>query len=197
MGGTPRRRVFDVRSPTPSQTIGPFFGILIPRRDTLTLASAGTAGQRVTIEGALRDGAGEPVHDALIEIWQADAAGRCHHPDDPRGTGSDGMFGGFGRLHVDAEGGFVVETVKPGSVPGPDGEPQAPHLVVGLFARGVLTRLVTCIYFDDEPSNARDPILMRVPPGRRSTLLAERHEPGRYRFDIVLQGPRETVFFDV
>jgi protocatechuate 3,4-dioxygenase alpha subunit len=185
-----------VRSLTPSQTIGPFFGILIPRRDTLVLAAEGTPG-RITVQGTVRDGAGEPVSDALIEVWQADAEGRWSHPDDPRDPGPDGSFSGFGRIHVGVDGGFTVETIRPGSVPGPNGAPQAPHLVVGLFARGLLTRLVTRVYFDDEPSNATDTILTRLPTDRRSTLIAVRGAEGRYRFDIALQGPCETVFFDV
>jgi len=137
------------------------------------------------------------VSDALVELWQADAEGRWKHPDDPRSPGPDASFDGFGRIHVDADGGFTVETVKPGVVPGLDGEMQAPHLVVGLFARGLLTRLVTRIYFGDEPSNATDPILTRLPGDRRSTLIATPLGEGRYRVDIALQGPRETVFFDV
>ena len=186
-----------MRSPTPSQTIGPFFGLLIPQRGTLTLTAEDTTGRRVTVGGVVRDGAGAPVADALVEIWQANADGHCNHPDDPSSLGPDRTFGGFGRIHTDAAGGFTIGTIKPGSVPGPDGEPQAPHLVVGLFARGLLRRLVTRIYFDDEPLNARDPLLARVPADRRLTLIAEGRGAGSYCFDISLQGPRETVFFDV
>ena len=182
---------------TPSQTVGPFFAILVPQRGKLTLLADQTSGQRIAVDGSVRDGAGRPVPDALVEIWQANAQGNCNHPDDPRSAGSDTTFDGFGRTHTDADGRFTIETIKPGSVPGPEGEPQAPHLVVGVFARGLLARLVTRIYFEDEPSNAEDSILMRVPADRRSTLIAERRAEGSYRFEIVLQGPRETVFFDV
>lgn len=182
---------------TPSQTVGPFFAILVPEQGRLTLVRDTTPGQRIVVEGAIRDGAGGPVPDALIEIWQANAAGCCNHPEDTRTDGPDPTFDGFGRVHADAEGCFRIETVKPGPVPGPEDAPQAPHLVVGLFARGLLTRLVTRIYFDDELSNAHDPILARVPAARRSTLVAARRDEGRYYHAIALQGPGETVFFDV
>ena len=182
--------------PTPSQTVGPFFAILVPQRGHVRLRSDATPGAPIRVEGAVRDGTGAAVPDALIEIRQADAAGRCHHPDDLRRDGGAPSFTGFGRVHTDPAGRFGIETVKPGRVPGP-GRLQAPHLLVGLFARGLLARLVTRIYFDDEPSNAGDPILDRVPADRRATLVAARTGDGAYRFDIALQGPDETVFFDV
>ena len=201
---------------TPSQTVGPFFAILVPERGRLTLAGDATPGPRILVEGAVRDGAGAPVPDALVEIWQANAAGRYAHPEDTgmrgmdlthnehgphsepaRTPGPDPGFEGFGRVHTDAEGRFSVGTIKPGRVPGPAGRPQAPHLLVGLFARGLLMRLVTRIYFAGEFANAEDPILAQVAPDRRSTLVAARRDDGRYRHVIVLQGPGETVFFDV
>lgn len=182
---------------TPSQTVGPFFAILVPATGRAVLATDHTDGQRIVVEGSVCDGAGHPVPDALVEIWQANAAGHCNHPEDSRTHGPDPAFDGFGRVHTDADGRFAIETVKPGIVPGPQGQPQAPHLLVGLFARGLLTRLVTRIYFEDEPANAQDPILACVVPDRRATLIAARHAEGRYRFAVVLQGPHETVFFDV
>ena len=182
---------------TPSQTVGPFFAILVPEQGRLSLATDGAPGQRIVLEGTIRDGAGRPIPDALVEIWQANAAGRYNHPDDARTTAPDTTFHGFGRVHADAEGCFSVETIKPGPVPGPGGRLQAPHLLVGLFARGLLTRLVTRIYFEDEPANRDDPILAEVAPERRSTLVAARRGKGRYAHAIVLQGPGETVFFDV
>ena len=181
---------------TPSQTVGPFFGILAPARGRVRLRGDGCAGVPIEVAGCVRDGAGRAVPDALLEIWQADAAGRCRHPEDPRRGAADPSFAGFGRVHTDDAGRFAVETVKPGRVPGP-GRLQAPHLLVGLFARGLLTRLVTRIYFDDEPSNTGDPILARVPPDRRPTLVAASQGGRAYRFDVALQGPDETVFFDV
>ena len=181
---------------TPSQTVGPFFAILVPERGRSRLRADGTPGVPIRVEGCVRDGTGQAVSDALVEVWQADGAGRYAHPADPRHDGPATAFAGFGRVHSDAAGRFGIETVKPGRVPGP-GRLQAPHVVVGLFARGLLARLVTRIYFDDEPSNAGDPVLARVPADRRSTLIAASRGGGLYRFDIALQGPDETVFFDV
>jgi protocatechuate 3,4-dioxygenase alpha subunit len=182
---------------TPPQTVGPFFAVLVPDRGTLVMVTDQTPGRRIAVEGSVRDGVGQPVPDALVEIWQANAEGHCNHPDDRRRTGPDATFDGFGRTQTDAAGRFLIETITPGAVPGPAGAPQAPHLAVGLFARGLLGRLVTRIYFADDPANAHDPILSCVPADRRPTLIAERCGKGRYRFEIVLQGPCETVFFDV
>ena len=182
---------------TPYQTVGPFFAILVPEQGRLALAGDDAPGQRIVLDGTVRDGAGRPVPDALLEVWQANAAGRCNHPDDARTTGPDPVFDGFGRVHTDDAGGFSLETIKPGPVPGPEDRPQAPHLLVGLFARGLLTRLVTRIYFEDEPANRDDPILAEVAPDRRPTLIAARRGDGRYTHTITLQGAGETVFFDV
>ncbi len=182
---------------TPFQTVGPFFAILVPEQGRLSLAGPGVPGERIVVDGTVRDGAGQPVPDALIEIWQANAAGHCNHPDDARTAGPDRAFDGFGRVHTDDAGGFSLETIKPGPVPGPDGRHQAPHLLVGLFARGLLTRLVTRIYFGDEPANGDDSILAAVGPDRRPTLVAAHRGGGRYTHTITLQGAGETVFFDV
>jgi protocatechuate 3,4-dioxygenase alpha subunit len=151
----------------------------------------------VTIAGTVRDGAGDPLPDALIEVWQANAAGKYAHPVDEQTAPIDPACDGFGRVATDELGRFEFSTVIPGRVPGPNGSLQAPHLAIGLLARGLLTRLVTRLYFDDAPANAEDAVLALVPAGRRSTLLAKREADGRYRFDIVLQGAGETVFFDV
>ncbi|MBM3531685.1 MAG: protocatechuate 3,4-dioxygenase subunit alpha [Alphaproteobacteria bacterium] len=178
---------------TPFQTVGPFFrfGLIFEGCDRPVGA---TEGNRIVVEGVVKDGAGAPVPDALIETWQADAAGRYHHPEDGR-AGTDRFFDGFRRAATDGDGRFILTTVKPGAVPGPGNRQQAPHLVVGVFARGVLTRLVTRIYFEDEPANDQDPILERVPADRVKTLVAKRTGDGRYRFDLALQGEDETVFF--
>ena len=183
---------------TPFQTIGPFFDVLLRSRAPSRQVTDGTTGERVTIEGALYDGAGEPVPDGLIETWQADSNGRFAHPEDKRDDpAADPKFAAHGWSGTDASGEFVIETIKPGPVPSPDRRGQAPHILIGVLARGILTRYVTRLYFDDEPATDSDPILALVPSRRRPTLIARSIGSGRYRFDIRLQGPAETVFFDV
>lgn len=181
----------------PFQTVGPFFQVLVGDvRGRDVLVSDATEGTRVTVEGTVFDGAGAPIADALVEIWQADAQGRYHHPDDPRAAAADPAFRGFGRASTTDAGGFTFETIKPGAVPAPGGGVQAPHILVSITARGVLTRYITRLYFEDERANAADPVLQRVPEPRRPTLVAARQADGRYRFDIRIQGAGETVFFD-
>jgi protocatechuate 3,4-dioxygenase, alpha subunit len=182
---------------TPFQTVGPFFdfGLIIPGGETLAQPSA--AGRHIAIEGTVRDGAGDPLPDALVEIWQADAAGKYRHPADGREAPVDPAFDGFGRIPTDAGGRFAFTTVMPGRVPSLHGSLQAPHVLVGVLARGLLTRLVTRMYFEGEPANQEDPVLALVPAGRRATLIARCDGRERYRFDVVLQGKDETVFFDV
>jgi len=144
------------------------------------------------------DGDGAVIPDAMLEIWQADAQGRYANPRDTRAL-PNAAFKGFGRCGAGANGEFSFDTVKPGIVPDPDGKPQAPHILLAVFARGMLLHLYTRIYFDDEADrNAADPILALVPAERRETLIARRDAGGAtYRFDIHLQGDNETVFFDV
>jgi protocatechuate 3,4-dioxygenase alpha subunit len=189
---------------TPSQTVGPFLHIaLAPAayggRDIFgpVVADAGIPGTHIRIEGRVIDGDGNIVPDALVEIWQADAQGRYAHPADGRPLASN-SFRGFGRSPTDKDGGFAFDTVKPGTVPGPKGTSQAPHINVGVFARGILKRLFTRIYFAGDPANATDPVLALVPADRRDTLLAkpDAANPRLYRLDIRLRGPNETVFFD-
>ena len=191
---------------TPSQTVGPYFAYgLTPEQygypftsvAHATMRTADTDGEAVRIEGRVLDGEGDPVNDAMIELWQADAQGRYDHPADPRS--SNASFAGFGRCGTgtDPQNRFVFETVKPGAI----AEGHAPHINVIVFMRGLLTHAYTRIYFADEAeANAADTVLEQVPAERRSTLIADRSENGGeivYSFDIHMQGPRETVFFDV
>jgi protocatechuate 3,4-dioxygenase alpha subunit len=197
------------RGQTPSQTVGPFFAYgLSPEQYNYpfksiaggAMANDDTEGTRIRVMGQVLDGAGDPVPDALIEVWQANAHGRYNHPADGRQDNLlDPNFKGFGRVGTGTrpDNAFVFDTVKPGSV---DGK-QAPHLNVTVLMRGLLLHAYTRIYFADEAdANAKDPVLQAVPADRRDTLVARRYEhlPGTvYRFDIRMQGDRETVFFDV
>jgi len=186
--------------PTASQTVGPFFNFGLTTDANLgKLAGPEAEGERIRLSFRVTDGDGEPTPgDAMIELWQADSAGCYQHPADARASGNCG-FPGFGRLETDLEGRCTFETIKPGRVAAPDGSLQAPHINVLVFARGLLRHLHTRVYFEGDPANARDPVLALVPEERRATLMARPCEshPGAWSFDIVLQGDRETVFFDV
>jgi len=164
---------------TPSQTVGPYLSIGLTWDEGPFVVPADAPGA-VWLRGEIRDGSGEAVPDALVETWQADARGEFHAAG----------FRGFGRCATDDEGRYGIRTLKPGPVDG-----QAPHLAVSVFARGLLHRVVTRVYFPDSAeANAADPVLARVPAERRATLIAAPAEDG-YRFDITLQGRDETVFF--
>jgi len=157
------------------------------------------SGKKVRIEGGVFDRDGMTINDAMLEIWQADAQGRYAHPRDSR-TRPNTKFMGFGRSATDKSGTYSFDTIKPGSVPGPNDKPQAPHIVFCIYSRGMLRQLYTRLYFSDEAANASDPILALVPADRRGTLIAQREMRGDlpiYRFDIRVQGENETVFFDV
>lgn len=174
---------------TPSQTVGPFFGFALPYAGGSTVAPQWHPGG-ITIGGQVLDGAGEPVPDALVELWQPDAGGRV-----PATSGSlrrDHLsFCGFGRCGTDSEGGYSFSTIKPGAV-----GPAAPYAALLVFARGLLKPVATRIYFpDDTGAHAADPVLVRVDPRRRPTLIAARAGDRSYRFDVRLQGANETVFF--
>jgi protocatechuate 3,4-dioxygenase alpha subunit len=208
---------------TPSQTIGPFFHYALPWKGGADLvgssdlgarpelapdahyllnqptARGSIAGQPIEIVGQVFDANGAPVSDAMIEIWQANAAGRYNSPDDAReGLPLDADFIGFGRSATADDGGFRFRTILPGRTPGPGNSLQAAHIAVGVFGRGLLKRLVTRLYFDGEAGHDEDPILALVPAARRATLIASKIQavPAIYRFDIHLQGEHETVFFD-
>jgi len=188
---------------TPSQTVGPFFAIGLPWTDGPHVVPDGASGA-ITIEGSVLDGAGKPVPDALVETWQAAPDGSFGHPDDPRPDTQDSAFTvaafrRFGRCPTEPDGTYRIVTLRPAPLPHGDGRTEAPHLDVSVFARGLLDRVVTRIYFpDEEAANAADPVLSALPePGRRDTLIATADGAGRFRFDIRLQGEGETVFFDV
>lgn len=195
---------------TPSQTAGPYVHIgCLPNDSGIEgvyaedpggrMVEANTQGERITIHGQIYAGDGAPLTDAVIEAWQADAGGRYASAEDSRGE-TDAGFGGWGRQACDAQSGeFRFDTIKPGPVPYPDGRSQAPHITLWIIARGINVGLHTRLYFDDEAdANAADPVLQQIDPrARRDTLLAIADGEGDYRFDIYLQGPRETVFLDI
>ena len=207
---------------TPWQTVGPFFHYGLPWKGGADLVSGqGDLGARpdlipeghyflgpapaarpqvegevIEIVGRVIDANGEGVCDALVEIWQADAQGRYASQEDPRGEPAAEGFLGFGRSATDPDGVYRFRTVKPGRVPGPGNSLQAPHIAVGVLARGLLKRLATRIYFEGESANAEDPILALTPEDRRQTLIARR-DGHAWRFDICLQGEGETVFFEI
>jgi protocatechuate 3,4-dioxygenase, alpha subunit len=189
------------RGLTPSQTVGPFFhpGMLRDGIPAHVIARADTPGEHIRVEGRVLDGEGAPVPDALVEVWQANSQGRYHHPSDRRPIMLDAGFIGFGRVGTDVNGRYAFETIKPGRVPFNDDTLQAPHICLTILARGLLHHLLTRLYFADDLANADDPILGLVPAERRDTLLARRDEDAEvvtYRFDIILQGEGETVFFN-
>jgi protocatechuate 3,4-dioxygenase alpha subunit len=186
---------------TPSQTVGPFFsfGLTTDKTSIRRIAGPEAKGERVLLVCRVFDGDGAPVPDAMLEIWQADAAGKYNHPDDPQEKTADPACSGFGRMGTSEQGSCEFETIKPGRVPGPGNVLQAPHLNLAIFARGMLKQVYTRIYFDGDPANDQDSVLALVPKERRETLMAhpESSRAGGWRFDIHLQGDNETVFFDV
>jgi protocatechuate 3,4-dioxygenase alpha subunit len=189
---------------TASQTVGPFFHDCLMRTDAAcdVLASDSTEGTHIRIAGRVIDGDGAGVPDAVLEVWQANHHGRYNHPSDERDLPLDPGFTGYGRIATQDDGKFCFTTIKPGAVPFDRRRLQAPHIAVAVLGRGLLNHLYTRIYFDDEPLTASDPILQRVPTERRATLIARRAASTSgpdvvYDIDIVLQGAKETVFFEL
>jgi protocatechuate 3,4-dioxygenase, alpha subunit len=181
------------------QTVGPFFRIGLGWLYKDNIAEAGVKGERVEIRGRVLDADGQGVPDAMLEFWQANSEGKYAHPDDPQENAIEKNFQGFARVPTREDGSFRFTTVKPGRVPGPNDKLQAPHIVVSVFMRGLLSRLISRIYFPDEPANSDDYALSLVEPSRRATLIA-RKSPQKaevLEWDVVLQGPEETVFFDL
>jgi len=207
---------------TPSQTVGPYFHYGLPWKGGADLVDQSDMGARpdlfpeehyvlnlqgprgpvqgeqIALVGKVIDGDGKIVTDAMVEIWQANAAGRYASLEDARAeVPLDDNFIGFGRSATTVDGEYHFRTIRPGRVPGPGNSLQAPHIAVSVFARGMLKRVTTRLYFEDAAENGECPILALVPEERRGSLIAKREDKGRYRLDIVLQGEGETVFFDV
>ena len=180
---------------TASQTVGPFFRIGLEPLYSTDLAPSSAVDDKIAIHGCVIDGDGKPVSDAILEIWQANALGKYAHPDDAQDKPLTPGFKGFGRVPTDENGLFRFTTIKPGSVAGPRGMPQAPHLLVAVFMRGLLIHLVTRVYFPEDGANATDPVLNLVPAMRRPTLIAKQSADG-LEWNVILQGDNETVFFD-
>jgi protocatechuate 3,4-dioxygenase alpha subunit len=181
---------------TPSQTTGPFVAISFEGTQVENVAPADVSGERWVIQGRVLDGDGKPVEDAVVETWQANSHGKYAHPEDTREKLLETSFKGFGRVLTNGQGVFRLSTIKPGRVAGPNGTLQAPHLVVVIFMRGLLKQLVTRIYFPDDAANAEDSILKLVPAERRSSLIARKVGDALLEWNVVLQGAKETVFFD-
>lgn len=181
---------------TPSQTIGPFFFGTLVKAYRQDLAPPGVTGERIDIVLSLLDAEGAVVPDGMFEVWQANSHGRYNHPDDRRNLPLDAGFEGFGRVSTWLDGTGRFSTIKPGRVPWPGGGLQAPHINVSIFARGLLNRLSTRLYFDGDPANEDDPVLQMVEAARRPTLVARQDGTGAWHLPIHLGGPAETVFFD-
>lgn len=187
---------------TPSQTVGPYFkygltpGTAYKWNDAFSnnLVTPDAVGERIRIEGQVFDGDGVPINDSMLEIWQADGQGKF--ADQTQRAQPNTAFRGFGRTGTDQNGAFAFDTVKPGQVADPDGKLQAPHILLAVFARGMTQQSYSRIYFDGEAANASDPVLALVPADRRDTLIATK-QGNAYRFDVHLQGDKETVFFDL
>lgn len=207
---------------TPAQTVGPFFHFALPWKGGADLVGSSDLGARpdlvpgehyllatsqvhdaprgevIEIAGRVCDAEGATIADAMVEIWQANAAGLYASVDDARADiAIDPNFIGFARCATDDGGIFRFRTIRPGRVPGPGNSLQAPHLALSVFARGVIKRLATRLYFAGEEGNETDSVLAIVPEGRRETLIAKQREDGAWWLDIFLGGANETVFFDL
>jgi protocatechuate 3,4-dioxygenase alpha subunit len=183
---------------TPSQTVGPYLHIGLDWLTTSSLVTPETEGQHIVLQGRLLDTDGQPIPDGMIEIWQANAHGKYAHPDDHQAKSLTQNFMGFGRLSTDEQGGFRFSTIKPGPVPHHDDSLQASHIMVQVFARGLIKQLVTRVYFPDD-DHSHDLVLKHVPVERRHTLVATttKDDPNVFHWNIALGGENETVFFTI
>jgi protocatechuate 3,4-dioxygenase, alpha subunit len=181
-----------------SQTVGPFYAIGLAHLFSEAIAGRSVSGQQLTISGTVFDGSGEPIPDAILELWQATPEGQFPRGECVVAEAASSEFAGFVRLSTHDRGNFRVSTVKPGAIPYLDGKMQAPHIVVLLFMRGLMRHLVTRVYFSDEAGNATDPVLQMVPEDRRTTLIARKVEGAvpAFEWNIHMQGKEETVFFE-
>lgn len=182
-----------------SQTVGPFFHLGLSMLNVSEVAGPNVRGEHITLEGVVLDGNRDPVPDAMVEIWQANADGKYAHEADTQDKPIDPDFRGYGRVATSSDGSFRFQTIRPGRVAGPQGKLQAPHIEVCVFMRGLLKQLITRIYFEGDPANLDDFVLNLVEPGRRATFMARKVGDGAsiYRWNILLQGENETVFFDL
>lgn len=183
---------------TPSQTVGPFFHFCLTTTAVRgRMAGPDTPGERILMRVRVVDGAGDPVPDAMVELWQADALGRYPEPAEVTPGAPAGTYPSWGRLPTGDDGWCEFSTVRPGAITATNGPTQAPHINVCLFMRGLLRQVYTRIYFGGDPQLASDPVLKMVPPERRQTLVARPSAASVWQFEIHLQGPDETVFLDV
>src|ERR1700730_159672 len=184
---------------TGNQPVGPFYHIILDRLLIPDVVGPGTEPEAITIRGRILNADHAPVPDGMIETWQANAHGKYAHPVDTQDKPLQEGFVGFGRVVTDGNGAFSLTTVKPGRVPGPGGVMQAPHINVSVFMPGLLQRVVTRIYFPEEPANAEDPVLRLVEDSRRATLVAKDVSGGGalLEWNVILGGEGETVFFDL
>jgi protocatechuate 3,4-dioxygenase alpha subunit len=187
-------------TPSGEATIGPFF----PERyvdalanDLTTLDGKAARGAPIEIVGRVTQEDGAPLHNLVLEVWQADANGIFRHPADPRAGAADENFYGWGRAATDRDGRYSFRTIKPGTYAMPDGTPRAPHINVLIVFSGIMRQLQTVLFFEGESRNDTDPVLTSVSPAAlRARLIAKRETPTRYRFDVRLRGAEETPFFD-
>ncbi len=187
----------DVLVATPSQTVGPYLHIGLDTEPRLgVMHGPETSGDRITLRVRVLDGAGDPLPDALVELWQADASGTFVAKPDHDNPDPGEAFRGWGRRATDKDGWCVFETIRPGATLAADGRHGAPHINVCLFARGMLRHIFTRLYFAGDAAIAGDPVMAFVPEARRETLIATLVD-GAWTFVIRLQGPQETVFFDL